>query len=504
MSKEAKKLSRREFMKVAALLGTGALTPFLQSCLGLGKSVEAIISPQPPSISGTFTPIPPNSLESPTPSVPMIEVGGLQIPDPHVSNPELFDVTKPDSPIVEFANAFGVTPEEVGELTPEVKTAADGSQFAVLTTSDLPSTADFDESGTPLMIAEQGENGEWVWSENRLQDSPDIIFMTTVDLGDENHNDPQYDLTARKNFSGIVISGGLNALWIDQYPPNSFVNLIQTDGKLNNTRVTVFYHKDVPDSEKQNVQFMEDRINQITPWIKKMSDNGKNNIIINIGNETMWFSNGQTGFEKGYPFFSQYGEGWIKEATIKLIDSLKVANIPLDNITFEIDNEYRIEIPKGDNIKKAEFVVENASQIANEIQQSFPDNKLNFSLGLQFHVGKDSDGYLRVDPNFFNDPNAVELLANHFITLSNNNQFTLNISELDFDSTVSQEDKIKIIKIIITASRKAGFVKSINFWNGLRNNADNTPSLFDLSQRLPNGEYPKTLIYYAALQESLP
>src|SRR3990172_3226144 len=90
--------------------------------------------------------------ENPTASMPMIEIDGLQVPDPHVSNPELFDITKPDSPIVEFANAFGVTPQEVGELTPELKTAADGSQFVVLTTSDLPSTANFDESGTPLVM----------------------------------------------------------------------------------------------------------------------------------------------------------------------------------------------------------------------------------------------------------------------------------------------------------------------------------------------------------------
>jgi len=43
-----------------------------------------------------------------TPSMPMIEVGGLQVPDPKVSNPELFYISSPDSPIVQYANAFSV------------------------------------------------------------------------------------------------------------------------------------------------------------------------------------------------------------------------------------------------------------------------------------------------------------------------------------------------------------------------------------------------------------
>ncbi len=71
--------------------------------------------------------------------------------------------------IVPFANAFGVKPEEVGNLTPQLLTGVDGKQFVVLTTGDLAATTTFDESTTPLMIAEQGENGEWVWSEATLK-----------------------------------------------------------------------------------------------------------------------------------------------------------------------------------------------------------------------------------------------------------------------------------------------------------------------------------------------
>lgn len=114
----------------------------------------------------TNTPIPTSTA---TP-IPMIEIDGVKVPDPKISNPELFDLTSPDSPIVQFANAFGVKPEDVGNLTPKLLTGIDGKQFVVLTTGDLAATANFDESGTPLLIAEQGVNGEWGWDKATLKE----------------------------------------------------------------------------------------------------------------------------------------------------------------------------------------------------------------------------------------------------------------------------------------------------------------------------------------------
>ncbi|MEK7597041.1 MAG: hypothetical protein AAB441_00155 [Patescibacteria group bacterium] len=100
--------------------------------------------------------LPTNTPEPTAIPVPMIEVGGLQIPDPKASNPELFDVINPDSPIVQFANAFGIKPEEVAAgLQAEIETPDGLPPFAVLRTSD----------GVALMMAQQGENGEWKWQE---------------------------------------------------------------------------------------------------------------------------------------------------------------------------------------------------------------------------------------------------------------------------------------------------------------------------------------------------
>ncbi len=363
--------------------------------LFLACIVVSCASPTPlPSPSST--PLPTNTPTlMPTPTatqVPMIDVNGIQVPDPKVSNPELFDVYSADSPIVQFRDAMS----EVGITvdTQQVITQLEAPQnFKVIKGVDaktyiLTTYTVTDQNSTSYMvgyIAEQGSNGKWIWKEASLQDSKDIKFMTAVDLGDSNHVDPQYNLTARNNFSGIVISGGLSAIWINKYPPYDYANMMNGNyPTLTNTRISIFWHQDIPSNEAQNPNFMQDRIQQIIPWIKKMSNGGKNKIILNVANEAMWYFNGHTGFQTGYPFFTKYQEGWIKEATIELIKALKTANIPLDNITFEIDNEYGIEIPQPEDIAKANFVLKSISQIANEVQQSFPNEQLNTTT--TFHI----------------------------------------------------------------------------------------------------------------------
>ena len=49
---------------------------------------------------------------TPTP-IPSIQVGDLSVPDPRVTNPELFDLTKPEAPIPQFVNAMRMAGIEV-------------------------------------------------------------------------------------------------------------------------------------------------------------------------------------------------------------------------------------------------------------------------------------------------------------------------------------------------------------------------------------------------------
>lgn len=120
------------------------------------------------------------------PAYPTIPGTNVPLPtDPayQQAHPEikaLFDTNGTNSPVAEFAGAFGVKPEEIGDLTPQPITGFDGKQYYVLVTGDLPSTANFNESGTPLFLAQQNEEGEWVWNKMTLKD---IKTIYGIDMG---------------------------------------------------------------------------------------------------------------------------------------------------------------------------------------------------------------------------------------------------------------------------------------------------------------------------------
>jgi hypothetical protein len=104
---------------------------------------------------------------TPTP-IPTIQVGSLSVPDPRVTNPELFDLRNPDAPIPQFVKAMkgiGITvdPNQVAsELAKnyQVRQSANGKTF-VLTTYTVK--GDNDARYSMGFIAEQGERGEWIW-----------------------------------------------------------------------------------------------------------------------------------------------------------------------------------------------------------------------------------------------------------------------------------------------------------------------------------------------------
>ena len=81
---------------------------------------------------------------TPTP-IPTIQVGDLSVPDPRVTNPELFDLTKPEAPIPQFANALknagiDVSPEQIAQGITFVSTKEDGTPLV-------------DKNGNPYIVA---------------------------------------------------------------------------------------------------------------------------------------------------------------------------------------------------------------------------------------------------------------------------------------------------------------------------------------------------------------
>jgi GH35 family endo-1,4-beta-xylanase len=116
----------------------------------------------------TATPtVTPTATPTPIPTLPPEQVGGLEgIPDPKISNPELFDLENPNAPIPLFVNAMRmvgieVNPEDVvNNLEFEQRTGVNGEQIVIAsyTVSDKWGT-----SYTFAIKAEKEEKGEWVW-----------------------------------------------------------------------------------------------------------------------------------------------------------------------------------------------------------------------------------------------------------------------------------------------------------------------------------------------------
>jgi hypothetical protein len=86
-------------------------------------SACAPVSAPTPIPAPSTTPLPtatatPTSTPTATPTatptpIPTIQVGNLSVPDPRVTNPELFDLRNPDAPIPQFVNAMKMAGIEI-------------------------------------------------------------------------------------------------------------------------------------------------------------------------------------------------------------------------------------------------------------------------------------------------------------------------------------------------------------------------------------------------------
>jgi len=199
------------------------------------------LTPTPkPSPTPTTTPTPQASpTPEPTP-IPTVEVNGLQLPDPRVTNPELFNLTKKEAPIPQFVNALKnagieLSPEQIAQGITYVSTKEDGTPlvdkdgnpFVVAVYNLDPSL--FPEEyrdlagPIPLMIAKGGENGKWRW-ENIIESLRVFADSKNFPFGSQivyyKLNDSRYTKLAAGNFNFFTSSGEIfeETLWLTNSP----------------------------------------------------------------------------------------------------------------------------------------------------------------------------------------------------------------------------------------------------------------------------------------------
>jgi len=162
-------------------------------------------------------------------------VGNLSVPDPRVTNPELFDLRNPNAPIPQFVNAMKmagieITAEQVAQgITYEALKDKEGNPFVVavynLNPSLLPQEYRALAGPIPLMIAEKGENG-WGWKEATLKN---IGALYGIDMGGTmsylSGKDPRLTELMRNQFSIYWTENDLK-----------WANIESTEGTLNPLR----------------------------------------------------------------------------------------------------------------------------------------------------------------------------------------------------------------------------------------------------------------------------
>ncbi len=182
---------------VSACAPVSAPTPTpVPSATPLPTATTAPTSTATPTSTPTATPTAtPTSTPTATPTatptpIPTIQVGNLSVPDPRVTNPELFDLRNPNAPIPQFVNAMkgiGITvdPNQAASELAEnyqVRKGSDGKTYILTTYTVEGKNGDRYSMG---LIAEQDEKGEWRWREvkgfKNLGQLVGIIIGTNID-----------------------------------------------------------------------------------------------------------------------------------------------------------------------------------------------------------------------------------------------------------------------------------------------------------------------------------
>jgi hypothetical protein len=148
--------------------------------------------------------------------------GGIEgIPDPRITNPELFDLTSQDAPIPQFVNAMKmagieVTGEQVAQAInfQELKDK-DGNPFIVATYNldpDPSQTGETLEGSIPIMIAQKNKNGECWWEKARFKNISPLPFGGMVEkYPGINEIMKEFNFgTIASTWGGNIASGGVD------------------------------------------------------------------------------------------------------------------------------------------------------------------------------------------------------------------------------------------------------------------------------------------------------
>ncbi len=292
-------------LSVAVLAPTSTATP----------TATVTVTPSPtPTDTATPSPTPsPTATATPTPIPTLLpeQVGGLSgVPDPRVTNPELFDLTRRDGPIPQFVNAMKkagieVSPDKVLNDLQFISTKADGAPlldkdgkpFIVAAYNLDPNpnqTGETLEGPIPLLIATQNENEEWGWRRALFSDAIKIYRASNINnvrtviavTSDEFFYWKNNNKFISENFTAFTIPYDYSGDTKQRYDRDVNFRIIALKDLKTNNPVLIIGLTDLEDLKPEDFSSLEDVMTEVRKRIShgyslfKQINNGDNIYVV--------------------------------------------------------------------------------------------------------------------------------------------------------------------------------------------------------------------------------
>lgn len=426
------------------------------------------IAPSPTSTTQTLVPsstVVPTVTSTP---IPTIQVGDLLVLDPLFSNPELFDLKNPNSPIVQFANAFSIRPEDViADFNFYAKQDIDGNAFVVMVTSN----------GTVLIMAERDLNGEFIWQAatpgNYWHKYGKYVGLYLN--GDQTKNHQITEIVSKYFNKGILSLNGQVRPGPDieeRKPANSAAirsfQISQSLGMALNFHYVVEPGKFPEDISKDNIdQWLHVRLSDIAEVLRQYQLYQP--VLISF-NEP-WVGNSWN--PESNPLRDKYGNKWLTEYIFQALDTF-IANDLVPNQDFILminDHDTNPSLTKQDIMHDQLFLAREEAFVrlmSDPIKSKkladvsvLKAEDLNILLGFQGHMILGSNVSRGT---FEREPTLKELnaLADHFADLGG--VIFTEVNPTDGDDSQKREFLAKVASVLASNRNFKGVI----LWNLFR------------------------------------
>jgi len=358
-------------------------------------TVKITATPRPTS---NFTPEPTNTLEpSATPTetpIPTLEGLSIPVPDPRITNPELFDLTNPKASIPQFVNAlkmagFDIKGEQVSNEIRYQEIRGKDSDSFVLALYDLnPDESQVGETlegPIPLLIAEQNDNNTWDWQKATPKQLDKVLSFETgaCGIGYWLIWEPDYEKALAENFS-LVMSEEFHMLYTNAvrgiHDYSAEVDPTIEFAEKNNMRVQahhIIWKRLLPDWLLEG-NFSKDEINTIMQErVKELMTHFKGSVHEwTVVNEAVMVDRDYNGWLKNI-WFNNLGPSYVEES-FKLAREIDPDAILIYND--DIQDPYTNQIHPI-QVKQVYDLVKNLSEIKSEEGVPIID-----AVGFQMHT----------------------------------------------------------------------------------------------------------------------